>query len=53
MKVLGIFYDVKYYEDKKGIYKKYLGEDYKIEKNTKYSLIISNHISWSVINFFL
>jgi hypothetical protein len=52
MKILGIYYKVIYYEDNKLIYKKYLGEDYQIEKNSKYSLIISNHISWSVINFF-
>ena len=45
---MGSFYKVRTYTDEKGIYKKYLGEDYEIEKNTKYSCIISNHISWNV-----
>lgn len=55
IKSLGIFYKTKNYEDAKGIYKKYLGEDYEIEKNMKYSLIISNHLSWIVrfLNNFL
>jgi hypothetical protein len=34
------------------IYKKYLGKDYKIQYDEKYSSIISNHIGWAV-NFFL
>lgn len=50
---LGIFYSEKNFEDKKEIYKKYLGDDYQIEKNTKFSLIISNHVSWSVIKFLI
>jgi len=52
MKTLGIFYTIRNYEDINGIYKKYLGDDYQIEKNKKYSLIISNHISWTVILFY-
>ena len=42
MGVFGIFYSVKSYKDETGIYKKYLGEDYNVEENKKYSLIISN-----------
>jgi hypothetical protein len=49
----GMFYKVTPYSDEKNIYKKYLGENYELNKDKKYSLIISNHSSWSVkINTF-
>jgi len=44
----GIYYRVTPYKDEKGIYKKYLGSDYNIYDNKKYSLLISNHVSWTV-----
>jgi hypothetical protein len=44
----GMFYKVTNYKDEKNIYKKYLGESYCIEDHKKYSLIISNHVSWTV-----
>jgi hypothetical protein len=30
------------------IYRKYFGDDYRINYNGRYGSIISNHISWSV-----
>lgn len=44
-----MFYKITPYDDKTNIYKKYLGEEYDSNQDKKYSLIISNHVSWSVL----
>ena len=35
------------------IYKKYLGESYRFSREEKFSLIISNHVSWIEIVYYL
>jgi len=46
--ILGMFFKITPYIDKFKIYKKYLGDYYILDNQKKYSLIISNHVSWSV-----
>ena len=48
MKTCGVVLNIKRLDDCENIYKKYLGEDYKISFEDNYSCIVSNHISWHV-----